>query len=85
MEARYSAFLEEGANIRSAPSLLHADLWPEQALVLPEGRLAGVIDHSYVSIGEPNYDLSYLAAHIGPDFLTGLLRYLPHHDASRLT
>jgi aminoglycoside 2''-phosphotransferase len=52
---------------------------------LPEGRLAKVIDHGDISIGDPDYDLAFLAARLGPDFLAGLLRHLPHHDPSRLT
>jgi aminoglycoside 2''-phosphotransferase len=54
VESRLDAFLEHDTNFAYAPTLLHADLWPEHVLFLrAAGRLAGVIDFGDVSIGDP--------------------------------
>jgi aminoglycoside 2''-phosphotransferase len=83
--SRLEAFLADDANFAFTPSLLHADLWPEHVLFSRgDGRLAGVIDFGDVSIGDPDYDLAFLAARLGPDFIAGLLRYDPRADPARL-
>jgi hypothetical protein len=43
-----------------------------------------VIDFGDVSIGDPDYDLAFLALRLGPGFLAGLLRHRPHPDPARL-
>jgi len=79
------AFLQDGANFVNAPTLLHADLWPEHLLFSRDsGRLAGVIDFGDLSIGDPDYDLAFLATRLGPGFFEGLLRHLPRADPARL-
>ncbi len=86
VESQLEAFLEDDANFAFAPTLLHADLWPEHVLVSRDaGRLAGVIDFGDVSIGDPDHDLAFLARRLGPDFIAGLLHHVPHDDPARLT
>ncbi len=86
VESRLEAFLEDDANFAFAPTLLHADLWPEHVLFSRDaGHLAGVIDFGDVSIGDPDYDLAFLARRLGPDFIAGLLQHSPHDDPARLT
>ena len=85
IESRLRAFLDDDANFADAPTLLHADLWPEHILYSrAEGRLAGVIDFGDLSLGDPAYDLAFLALPLGPRFLAGLLRHRPHADPARL-
>ena len=47
-------------------------------------RLTGVIDFGDVSIGDPDYDLAFLARSLGPGFIADLLRHHPHPDPARL-
>ena len=47
-------------------------------------RVTGVIDFGDVSIGDPDYDLAFLARGLGPGFIAGLLRRLPHDNPMRL-
>jgi aminoglycoside phosphotransferase (APT) family kinase protein len=44
----------------------------------------GVIDWGDVSIGDPDYDLAFLAQRLGPSFIEGLLGYFEHPDPARL-
>ena len=49
-------------------TLLHGDLWPENALVIPshEGPQVRVIDWDHVGVGPPIYDLSTLLSRFPP-------------------
>jgi len=86
VEARLEVFLEDDANFAYAPTLLHADLWPEHLLFSRSGeRLSGVIDFGDVSIGDPDYDLAFLARRLGPNFIGELLHHYPHDNPARLT
>ena len=86
VESQLEAFLEDDANFAHAPTLLHADLWPEHVL-FSRGveRLSGIIDFGDISIGDPDYDLAFLALRLGPDFVAELLRHYPRDDPARLT
>jgi aminoglycoside 2''-phosphotransferase len=65
--------------------LLHGDVWPEHVLFSrAANRLSGVIDFGDVCIGDPDYDLAFLAHRLGPGFLAGLARHYPHADPARL-
>ncbi len=80
-----SSFLAEDAHFARPPALIHADLWPEHVLYSVDlGRIAGVIDFADISIGDPDYDLAFLATRLGPGFLAGLLPRLDHPDPARL-
>ncbi len=84
VEARLSAFLDDDANFAAPPVLLHGDLWPEHVLYSPaSGRLAGVIDWGDLCLGDPEYDLAFLARRLGPEFQDGLLRCSPPADPAR--
>jgi aminoglycoside 2''-phosphotransferase len=85
LESELVMFLDDDANFANSPTLLHADLWPEHVLFTTSaGRLAGVIDFGDVSIGDPDYDLAFLAQRLGPAFLSALLRHHPHAEPARL-
>jgi aminoglycoside 2''-phosphotransferase len=85
VESQLEAFLEDDRNFDYTPTLLHADLWPEHVLFSrSEGRLAGVIDFGDVSIGDPDYDLAFLAQRLGASFIAELLRRYQHADPARL-
>jgi aminoglycoside 2''-phosphotransferase len=85
IKSQLGAFLEDEANFAFAPALLHADLWPEHVLFARDtGRVTGVIDFGDVSIGDPDYDLAFLAHRLGPGFMERLLRHYPHRDSRRL-
>lgn len=85
VESRVDAFLEDDANFAHAPTLLHADLWPEHVLFSrPMNRLAGVIDFGDIALGDPDYDLAFLDRKLGPDFSAGLLRHRPPADPAKL-
>jgi aminoglycoside 2''-phosphotransferase len=85
VESQLEAFLDDDANFTNAPTLLHAELWPEHVLFSrASGRLAGVIDFGDVSIGDPDYDLAFLASKLGKDFIARLLRHHPHSAPARL-
>lgn len=84
IDARLQAHLDDDANF-AARVLLHGDVWPEHVLFSPEsGRIAGVIDLADVSIGDPDYDLAFLAMRLGPGFLASWLARRPCEDPARL-
>ncbi len=85
VESRLNAFLEDDVNFDYAPTLLHADFWPDHILFSrPVNRLIGIIDFGDVALGDPDYDLAFLAQRLGPGFILDLLRYYPHPDPARL-
>jgi aminoglycoside 2''-phosphotransferase len=85
VQTQLQAFLEDDANFAYAPTLLHADLWPERVLFSRRaGCLAGVIDFGDVSIGDPDYDLAFLGRKLGSGFIAELLRHFPHANPVRL-
>jgi aminoglycoside 2''-phosphotransferase len=47
-------------------------------------RLTGVIDFGDIAVGDPDYDLAFLAHRLGSDFIAGLLSHHPHADPVRL-
>jgi aminoglycoside 2''-phosphotransferase len=54
----WSAFLEDDANFRFTPALVHADLAPDHILVDPErSSLSGIIDFGDARIGDPAIDI----------------------------
>jgi aminoglycoside 2''-phosphotransferase len=57
----WSSFLDDDANFRFTPALVHADLGPEHVLVVPDsGRLIGVIDFGDARVGDPAIDFTGL-------------------------
>lgn len=64
----WEEYLTTDGNFEYAPTLLHADVSVDHLLV-SDGRLSGVIDFGDVEIGDPDYDLSYLWAEAGPEFV----------------
>jgi len=85
VESRLGAFVEDDRNFDYAPVLLHGDVWPEHVLYSrAAGRLAGVIDFCDVSIGDPAYDIGFLAHRLGAEFTESLLGRYEHPDPAKL-
>lgn len=55
------------------PSWVHCDLGPDHILWRPEAGLAGVIDWSHVSLGDPAIDLAWLSNGTNPRFADALI------------
>jgi aminoglycoside 2''-phosphotransferase len=81
----FEAYLNDKNNFNYTPVLLHNDLSNDHILIDNQtDTLKGIIDFGDVAIGDPDYDLMYLAGDYGGDFLTDLLHYYPHSDVDRL-
>jgi aminoglycoside 2''-phosphotransferase len=72
--ASWGSFLDDGANFRFQPTLIHHDLAPEHILLDPvSGSLAGVIDWGDAVVGDPAMDVVGLFHDFGPDFTARVL------------
>jgi aminoglycoside 2''-phosphotransferase len=65
------------------PGLLHADLDPEH-ICFSAGRITGVIDWGDASIGDPDYELSYMFRAGGCHFVEEVVRHGPPRDPATL-
>jgi aminoglycoside phosphotransferase (APT) family kinase protein len=65
-DAMFAALVDDAANFRFAPAVVHRDIGPEHVLVSSDGRLAGVIDWGDAQVGDPAMDLWWVAGH--PEF-----------------
>jgi aminoglycoside phosphotransferase (APT) family kinase protein len=54
------AFEDDDRNLRFAPCLTHGSIGPEHVLVGPDGDLAGVLDWSHTSVGDPAADFAWI-------------------------
>jgi len=59
--AMFGVFLEDDANFRFAPGLIHRDLGPGHILMTPSGDLAGVIDWGDATTGDPAADFWFVS------------------------
>jgi aminoglycoside 2''-phosphotransferase len=65
----FDGYLEEPANFRFRPRLIHRDLSSDHILHDPAtGGLTGVIDWGDACVGDPAFDLTGLLADYGPAF-----------------
>jgi aminoglycoside 2''-phosphotransferase len=66
------------------PVLLHADLAPDHIrFSIEERRIAGIIDWGDASIGDPDYELSYLYRAAGASFVEEVVRQGPPRDPAK--
>ena len=67
--AIWEAFLEDEANFRFYPALIHRDLGGEHILYDAQRRtITGIIDWEDAGIGDPAQDFTGLLANFGPEF-----------------
>ncbi len=64
----WEGYLDDDANFAYRPTLTHADMSLDHLLVSGE-KISGLIDFGDAEIGDPDYDLSYLWAEAGPEFV----------------
>jgi aminoglycoside 2''-phosphotransferase len=63
--------------------IVHADFSADH--ILHDGtRVTGIIDWGDVSLGDPDYDFSYLYVNFGEDFVRAMAGYYGHRDPERL-
>ncbi len=85
IERLFDTYLADKSLLDYEPSLLHADLAPDHIRYSPEaGRITGVIDWGDASIGDPDYELSYLYRAGGAHFLEEVVQHGPHRDSAKL-
>jgi aminoglycoside 2''-phosphotransferase len=85
VERLFDTYLSDDALLDYEPALLHADLAPEHVLFSPaEARITGVIDWGDASIGDPDYELSYLYRACEPGFVEEVVRHGPGRDLAKL-
>ncbi|WP_067570098.1 phosphotransferase [Nocardia acidivorans] len=65
---RWEGYLGRDGNFEYSPALIHADVSLDHLLVTGD-RITGVIDFGDAQIGDPDYDLSYLWAEAGAEFV----------------
>ncbi|WP_433256501.1 phosphotransferase family protein [Streptosporangium sp. CA-135522] len=66
--AAWEGYLGGDANFAYRPTLTHGDVSLDHLLVSGE-EITGLIDFGDAEIGDPDYDLSYLWAEAGPEFV----------------
>ena len=80
IERFFHTYLSDNDLLDYEPALLHADLGPDHIRYAPDsGRIMGVIDWGDASIGEPDYELSYLAG-----FVAEVVRHGAPRDEAKL-
>ncbi len=86
VETQLEAFLEDEGNFAYDPTLLHGDVWPEHVLYSREYKdLVGVIDFGDLSIGDPDFELAFLAHKLGDSLTTKLLSHHPGRDPKKFS
>jgi aminoglycoside 2''-phosphotransferase len=85
VERLFETYFADEALLDYEPALLHADLAPEHIrFSVEEGRIAGIIDWGDASIGDPDYELSYLYRAGGTSFVEEVVRHGPRRDPAKL-
>ena len=75
--------LGDEANFACEPRVLHADLSAEHIL-RHQGRISAILDWGDVSLGDPDYDFSYLYNDFGAAFVRAIAVDYGHPDVERL-
>lgn len=82
---RIERFVADGQPVDALTTLLPGDLWPEHVLISSDGgHLAGIINFADGALGDPDYDLAFLAQRLGPKFVQMMLPHLAGVDPVRL-
>jgi aminoglycoside 2''-phosphotransferase len=85
VERLFESYFADEALLDYEPTLLHADLAPDHIRFAPEeGRITGIIDWGDASIGDPDYELSYLYRAGGAPFVEEVVRHGPPRDPAKL-
>jgi aminoglycoside 2''-phosphotransferase len=85
IERLFDTYLSDNDLLGYEPALLHADLASDHIRYAPDsGRITGVIDWGDASIGDPDYELSYLFRDGGAGFVAELVRHGPPRDEAKL-
>ena len=79
----FTEHVDDERNFGGRLVILHADLSAEHILRLGES-VSGIIDWGDVSIGDPDYDFSYLYEEFGEAFVREVAAYYGHADPDRL-
>lgn len=66
--AVWEGYLGDDANFAYRPTFTHGDVSLDHLLVTGD-EITGLIDFGDAEVGDPDYDLSYLWAEAGPDFV----------------
>lgn len=74
IDRRFTAFLTNAPNFQYTNSLIHDDFSSDHILCDPAtGLPQSVLDFGDVAVGDPDLDLKYLYAEMGPSFIERLL------------
>jgi aminoglycoside 2''-phosphotransferase len=85
VERLFETYLADETLLDYEPGLLHADLAPDHIRYsTDEGRITGIIDWGDASIGDPDYELSYLYRAGGASFVEEVVRHGPRRDPATL-
>jgi aminoglycoside 2''-phosphotransferase len=85
VERLFQSYLTDEALFDFEPALLHADLAPEHIRFSPEEqKISGIIDWGDASVGDPDYELSYLYRAGGASFVEDVVRHGPERDRAKL-
>jgi aminoglycoside 2''-phosphotransferase len=85
IERLFASHFEDESLLDYEPGLLHADLAPDHIRYSPEvGRITGLIDWGDATIGDPDYELSYLYRAGGARFVEEVVRLGPPRDPAKL-
>ncbi|MFF5206093.1 phosphotransferase [Streptosporangium sp. NPDC000396] len=68
LAAAWEGYLDDDANFAYEPTMTHGDVSLDHLLVTGD-EITGLIDFGDAEVGDPDYDLSYLWAEAGPDFV----------------
>jgi aminoglycoside 2''-phosphotransferase len=82
LEAIFRAYVNDPQGIGRS-RIVHADFSADH--ILHDGkRVTGIIDWGDVSLGDPDYDFSYLYVNFGEDFLRAMAKHYGHKNPDRL-
>ena len=79
----FSNHLDDSANFPTASRIIHADLSADRVLCEGE-KVTGILDWGDVSLGDPDYDFSYLYWGLGEAFVRDIALEYGHPDPDRL-
>ena len=86
IERLFETYFADESLLDYEPALLHADLAADHIrFSVEEQRITGIIDWGDASIGDPDYELSYLWQAGGARFVEELIRHGPPRDLAKLT
>jgi aminoglycoside 2''-phosphotransferase len=74
----FTSYLKHPDSFKYKPTLVHNDFSTDHILADPAKKeISGIIDFGDMAIGDPNYDLMYLADQLGVEFIKGMSVFYP--------